>query len=131
MELGSIEREVFVDAAPEIVFDVVSSPEHVKEWWPDDADLESSSEAGPDELSEDADAPGSAPGEGERDEDASDDAADDDASRDGASDDDALSRSPYALPDSDPEPGSGGATDGVDEDRGTGADGDGEDDGRP
>jgi uncharacterized protein YndB with AHSA1/START domain len=37
MELRSIEREVFVEASPEIVFDVVSSPEHLKQWWPDDA----------------------------------------------------------------------------------------------
>ena len=37
MEFGSIEREIFVEASPEIVFDVVSSPEHVKQWWPDDA----------------------------------------------------------------------------------------------
>ncbi|MEU4423272.1 SRPBCC family protein [Actinoplanes sp. NPDC024001] len=37
MELGTIEREIFVEASPEIVFDVVSSPEHVKQWWPDDA----------------------------------------------------------------------------------------------
>jgi uncharacterized protein YndB with AHSA1/START domain len=33
MELGSIEREVHVDASPEIVFEVVSSPEHIREWW--------------------------------------------------------------------------------------------------
>lgn len=37
MEFGTLEREIFVGAAPEIVFDVVSSPEHLKEWWPDDA----------------------------------------------------------------------------------------------
>ncbi|NYJ08123.1 SRPBCC family protein [Petropleomorpha daqingensis] len=37
MEFASIEREIFVEASPEIVFDVVSSPEHVKQWWPDDA----------------------------------------------------------------------------------------------
>ena len=37
MELGTIEREIFVDAAPEVVFDVVSSPDHVKQWWPEDA----------------------------------------------------------------------------------------------
>lgn len=37
MELGTIEREIFIDATPEVVFDVVSSPEHVKQWWPDDA----------------------------------------------------------------------------------------------
>ena len=37
MELGTIEREIYVDASPETVFDVVSTPEHVREWWPDDA----------------------------------------------------------------------------------------------
>lgn len=37
MEFGTIEREVYVEAAPEVVFDVVSSPDHLKEWWPDDA----------------------------------------------------------------------------------------------
>jgi uncharacterized protein YndB with AHSA1/START domain len=36
-ELGTIEREIYVEAAPEVVFDVVSSPEHVRRWWPDDA----------------------------------------------------------------------------------------------
>jgi uncharacterized protein YndB with AHSA1/START domain len=39
-ELGSIERELYVDAPPEIVFAVVSDPEHVKEWWPDEAHYE-------------------------------------------------------------------------------------------
>ena len=33
MELGSIEREIYVDAPPQVVFDVVSTPEHVREWW--------------------------------------------------------------------------------------------------
>jgi uncharacterized protein YndB with AHSA1/START domain len=33
MEFGSIEREIHVDASPEIVFEVVSSPEHIREWW--------------------------------------------------------------------------------------------------
>ncbi len=37
MELGSIEREVYIEAAPEVVFDVVSSPDHLREWWPDEA----------------------------------------------------------------------------------------------
>jgi uncharacterized protein YndB with AHSA1/START domain len=37
VEFGTIEREVYVEAAPEVVFDVVSRPEHVREWWPDDA----------------------------------------------------------------------------------------------
>ncbi len=40
MELGTIERELYVDASPEVVFDVVSSPEHVTAWWPDDARYE-------------------------------------------------------------------------------------------
>jgi uncharacterized protein YndB with AHSA1/START domain len=37
MEYGSIEREIRIDAAPEIVFDVVSDPAHVQQWWPDEA----------------------------------------------------------------------------------------------
>ena len=37
MEFGTIEREIYVEASPEIVFEVVSSPDHLKEWWPDDA----------------------------------------------------------------------------------------------
>ena len=40
MEFGSIEREVFVEASPQIVFDVVSSPEHLEQWWPDQARYE-------------------------------------------------------------------------------------------
>lgn len=40
MELGRIEREIFVEASPDIVFEVVSRPEHVRQWWPDDADYE-------------------------------------------------------------------------------------------
>ena len=33
MEFGSIEREIHVDAPPEIVFEVISSPRHIREWW--------------------------------------------------------------------------------------------------
>ncbi len=40
MEFGTIEREVYVEASPETVFEVVSSPEHIKGWWPDDANYE-------------------------------------------------------------------------------------------
>jgi uncharacterized protein YndB with AHSA1/START domain len=40
MELGTIEREIYVEAPPEVVFEVVSSPDHLKEWWPDDAQYE-------------------------------------------------------------------------------------------
>jgi uncharacterized protein YndB with AHSA1/START domain len=45
MELGSIEREVYVDASPEVVFEVVSRPEHVAQWWPDQARYEVSAGA--------------------------------------------------------------------------------------
>ncbi|MEU8171395.1 SRPBCC family protein [Microbispora hainanensis] len=40
MEFGTIEREIYIEASPEIVFEVVSSPGHLKEWWPDDARFE-------------------------------------------------------------------------------------------
>src|SRR5690242_8378003 len=40
MEFGTIQREIYVDASPETVFDVVSSPDHVRQWWPDDARYE-------------------------------------------------------------------------------------------
>ena len=40
MEYGSIERDIHVDASPEVVFEVVSRPEHMREWWPDDASFE-------------------------------------------------------------------------------------------
>jgi len=40
MEYGSIEREIHVDASPEVVFEVVSRPEHIREWWSDEADIE-------------------------------------------------------------------------------------------
>jgi uncharacterized protein YndB with AHSA1/START domain len=40
MEYGSIEREIHIDASPEVVFEVISSPAHLQEWWADEADLE-------------------------------------------------------------------------------------------
>lgn len=33
MEFGSIEREIRVAASPDVVFDVISRPEHIREWW--------------------------------------------------------------------------------------------------
>ncbi len=39
-ELGSIEREIYVEARPETVFAVVSEPRHMSAWWPDDAQYE-------------------------------------------------------------------------------------------
>lgn len=40
MEYGSIEREFHIDASPEVVFEVISSPAHIREWWNAEADLE-------------------------------------------------------------------------------------------
>jgi uncharacterized protein YndB with AHSA1/START domain len=40
MEYGSIEREVRIEASPEIVFDVISRPEHIRDWWSAETDLE-------------------------------------------------------------------------------------------
>jgi uncharacterized protein YndB with AHSA1/START domain len=40
MEYGSIERELRIDATPEVVYEVISSPEHLREWWPDAAEID-------------------------------------------------------------------------------------------
>ena len=40
MEFGTIEREIYVEASPEVVFEVVSSPDHLQQWWPDEAHYE-------------------------------------------------------------------------------------------
>jgi uncharacterized protein YndB with AHSA1/START domain len=40
MELGTLERQVHVEASPEVVFEVVSRPEHIRAWWSDDASLD-------------------------------------------------------------------------------------------
>ena len=40
MEYGSIEREVHIEAAPEVVYQVISTPEHLRQWWPEEADIE-------------------------------------------------------------------------------------------
>ena len=40
MEYGTIDREIHIDATPATVFDVITSPEHLKEWWPDEAVIE-------------------------------------------------------------------------------------------
>ncbi len=37
MEYGKIEREIEIDASPATVFEVITSPEHVTQWWPDEA----------------------------------------------------------------------------------------------
>src|SRR5262245_24520220 len=39
MEFGTIEREIYVDAPPETVFDVVSNPVHIRDWWSAETDV--------------------------------------------------------------------------------------------
>jgi uncharacterized protein YndB with AHSA1/START domain len=39
VDYGTIERELYIDASPEVVFDVVSNPRHVVEWWSDQAEF--------------------------------------------------------------------------------------------
>jgi uncharacterized protein YndB with AHSA1/START domain len=50
MEFASIEREIHVQASPEVVFEVVSQEQHLKEWWPDDVSLSSSTPGSTGEL---------------------------------------------------------------------------------
>jgi uncharacterized protein YndB with AHSA1/START domain len=40
VEYGKLEREIRIDASPDVVFDVVSRPEHIRMWWPDEASFE-------------------------------------------------------------------------------------------
>lgn len=40
MEYASIEREIHVDAPPEVVFEVISEPEHIREWWNAETDVQ-------------------------------------------------------------------------------------------
>ena len=48
MEYGSIEREFRIDASPEVVYDVVSRPGHIRQWW----DAETALEPAPGESGE-------------------------------------------------------------------------------
>jgi uncharacterized protein YndB with AHSA1/START domain len=40
MEYGSIERELHIEATPEVVFEVLTSPEHIRDWWSAETDVE-------------------------------------------------------------------------------------------
>lgn len=42
MDYASIERELHIDASPEVVFEVVSRPEHIRDWWNAETELEPS-----------------------------------------------------------------------------------------
>ena len=39
MEYASIEREIHVEAPPDVVFEVISRPEHIREWWSAESDV--------------------------------------------------------------------------------------------
>jgi uncharacterized protein YndB with AHSA1/START domain len=45
MEYASIEREIHIDAPPEVVFEVISRPEHIREWWYAESDVQPTSGA--------------------------------------------------------------------------------------
>jgi uncharacterized protein YndB with AHSA1/START domain len=40
MDYEKIEREIEIAASPATVFEVITSPDHLTEWWPDEAVLE-------------------------------------------------------------------------------------------
>jgi uncharacterized protein YndB with AHSA1/START domain len=40
MEYASIEREIYIDAPAEVVFEVISRPEHIQEWWYAESDVQ-------------------------------------------------------------------------------------------
>ena len=40
MEYGTIEREIHIDATPDVVYDVITRPEHIAQWWGFDASFE-------------------------------------------------------------------------------------------
>jgi uncharacterized protein YndB with AHSA1/START domain len=40
LEHGTIVREIHVEADVDLVFEVVSSPNHLEQWWPDHVDLD-------------------------------------------------------------------------------------------
>lgn len=39
MEFEILEREIHIEASPEVVFEVISTPAHLREWWPDEAEF--------------------------------------------------------------------------------------------
>ncbi|HEX5114421.1 MAG TPA: SRPBCC domain-containing protein [Pseudonocardiaceae bacterium] len=39
MEYGTIEREIHIDATPDVVYEVITRPEHIAQWWGFDASV--------------------------------------------------------------------------------------------
>jgi uncharacterized protein YndB with AHSA1/START domain len=40
MEYGTIEKQIRIDAPPDIVYGVISTPEHIARWWFDEAEFD-------------------------------------------------------------------------------------------
>ena len=40
MEFGTIEREMHIAASPDVVFDVISQPQHIRDWWSAETSIE-------------------------------------------------------------------------------------------
>jgi uncharacterized protein YndB with AHSA1/START domain len=40
MEYGTLEKQIHIDASPEVVYEVISRPEHIAQWWTDAAEFE-------------------------------------------------------------------------------------------
>jgi uncharacterized protein YndB with AHSA1/START domain len=40
MEYGSLEKQITIAASPAVVYQVVSSPEHIARWWTDEANFD-------------------------------------------------------------------------------------------
>lgn len=40
MEFGALEKHIQIDASAEAVYEVISTPEHIAQWWTDEADFE-------------------------------------------------------------------------------------------
>lgn len=56
-EFGTLVREIRIEATPEVVFEVISRPEHIREWWSDDASLDAAPGAVGNLVWHDRDAP--------------------------------------------------------------------------
>ncbi|MEV6851865.1 SRPBCC domain-containing protein [Actinoplanes sp. NPDC051411] len=39
MEYGSLVKEIHIAASPAVVYEVISTPEHIRQWWTDDAEF--------------------------------------------------------------------------------------------
>src|SRR4051794_23757287 len=40
MEYGTITKHIHIDASPEVVYEVITSPEHIAQWWGVEVDVD-------------------------------------------------------------------------------------------